>query len=177
MQTIINYLVNQIVPVQLIDDTASGQTRNRVVYTRTIKLYKNIDNTLELRFYNQDQKLVRVDGKSIRMYLIDQAKQQVLLTKIGELIDDGSSTTSKGKARVIFAGSDLINIPIGLYNFSIKLWNNDDPNHEIIAYSDDNYGVGGVAQVINGVYPDIDTVATDSTDEYNFGEIEDNCSL
>jgi hypothetical protein len=51
------------------------------------------------------------------------------------------------------------------------LTSNADPTTDIIAYSDDNYGVSGQMHVIKGVYPAIDTVATDNTDEYDLGEI------
>ena len=71
MQTIIRYLVNQQVPILIIDET-TPTIRNKVVYSTPVKIYKNIDNTVELKFTNQDQKPVSVIGKTIKLYVIDQ---------------------------------------------------------------------------------------------------------
>ena len=38
-------------------------------------------------------------------------------------------------------------------------------------YTDDNYGATGQLQVLRGVYPDIDSVATDDVDVYDLGNI------
>ena len=170
MQTITSYLVNQIVPVEIFDDTTPN-IRNRIVYAKTVKAYKNIDNTLEMRFVNQDQKPVSIINKTIKFYLVDQELQQVLLTKTGNLVDDGSTLKKRGIAKVIIAGSDLINIPAGFYNYGVKVTDNSDPTFEFIGYTDDNYGATGQIQVLRGVFPDIDTVATDDTDEYDFGSL------
>ena len=120
MQTITSYLVNQIVPVEIFDDTTPN-IRNRIVYAKTVKAYKNIDNTIELRFLNQDQKPKSIVGLQIKLYLVDQELQQVLLTKTGTLIDDGVTLTKRGLAKIIINGSDLINIPAGFYNYAVKL--------------------------------------------------------
>ena len=90
MQTITSYLVNQIIPVEIFDDTTPN-IRNRIVYAKTVKAYKNIDNTLEMRFVNQDQKPVSIINKTIKFYLVDQELQQVLLTKTGNLVDRKST--------------------------------------------------------------------------------------
>jgi hypothetical protein len=103
---------------------------------------------------------------------VDQELQQVLLTKVGVMIDDGSTLRHKGIARIIISGSDLINIPAGFYNYAVKLTdNNVSPPYELIGYTDDNYGATGQLQVLRGVYPDIDSVATDDVDEYDLGNL------
>jgi hypothetical protein len=171
MQTITSYLVNQIIPVEIFDDT-TPTIRNRIVYAKIVKAYKNVDNTLELRFVNQDQKPVTIVGNEIKFYLVDQELQQVLLTKVGVMIDDGSTLRHKGLARIIISGSDLINIPAGFYNYAVKLIdNNVNPPYELIGYTNDNYGATGQLQVLRGVYPDIDSVATDDVDEYDLGNL------
>ena len=170
MQTIISYLVNQTIPVEIFDDTTPN-IRNRIVYTRIVKAYKNVDNTLQLRFLNQDQKAVNLVGKTVKLYLVDQELQQVLLTKVGTLLDDGSTLKYRGMAKIIIEASDLINIPAGFYNYGVKVTDVSDPTYELVGYTDDNYGATGQLQVLRGVFPDIDTVATDDTDEYDFGSL------
>ena len=43
-----------------------------------IKIYKNIDNTLELRYVSRDEKRVSIHNKNIKFYIIDQNAQQVV---------------------------------------------------------------------------------------------------
>ena len=170
MQTIIRYLVNQQIPILIVDET-TPTIRNKVVYSTPVKIYKNIDNTIELKFTNQDQKPVSVIGKTIKLYVIDQEEQLVVLSKTATSTDDGSTSHTLGMASVVIAAADTVALASGFYNFSVKLTSNADPTTDIIAYSDDNYGVSGQMHVIKGVYPAIDTVATDNTDEYDLGEI------
>jgi len=169
MQTIIRYLVNQQVPILIIDETMPT-IRNKVVYSTPVKIYKNIANTVELKFTNQDQKPVSVIGKTIKLYVIDQ-EELVVLTKTATSTDDGSTSHTLGMAQVVITAADTVALGSVFYNFSVKLTSNADPTIDIITYSDDNYGVSGQMHVINGVYPAIDTVATDNTDEYDLGEI------
>ena len=55
MQTITSYLYTPRITAQILD---AGVTRvqERVVYNRTIELYKGTDNPVQVRFFNQDQK-------------------------------------------------------------------------------------------------------------------------
>lgn len=163
MQTITTYLIRQLIEVHVEDETTPN-IRNRIVYAKPVKLYKNVDNTLELRFCNQDQKLVSIAGQTIKLYIIDQAEQAVVITKQATIVESGS--TNVGLARVIVIGSDLIDLPAGFYNFSVKLSTVSD---ETVAYVDDNFGARGTLQLFNGAYPDIDGTATDSVDEYDLG--------
>jgi len=57
MQTIKTYLYPNIVEVQVFDP-AIFTTRNRTVYSRTIKVYQGIDNPIQLMLRNQDQKKI-----------------------------------------------------------------------------------------------------------------------
>lgn len=171
-QSITSYLVNQILPVLIVEpDYSTLTTGNRVVFVKTVKIYKNVDNVIELRYVNRNQKPASILNRDIKFYIVDQAVQQVVVTKNGTTLDDGSTTANIGKGRVIILASDIVLLPAGFYNFSTKLVNSSDPTDEYIGYVDDNYGVTGVMQIISGVYPDIDTMATDTTDEYDLGSI------
>jgi hypothetical protein len=172
-QLITNYLVNQIITV-LIGDTDSLTTGTRVVFAKPIKIYKNIDNTLELRYVSRDEKRVSIHNKNIKFYIIDQNAQQVVAAKNGITLDDGATVRYIGRGTVTILGTDLIDLPVGFYNFSTKLVNAGDVSIEAIGYVDDNYGATGTLQIIDGVYPDIDGVATDTVDEYDLGSITGN---
>ena len=160
----------QYVKIMVIDWTTPN-IRNRILYSRTIKIFKNIDNTIELRFVNQDQKLVRIDQYVPKFYMVDQENQEVVLCKLGSVLDDGSTNTNKGIARISIPASDLVSLAAGFYTFSVKLLAADDVTDETIVYVADNYDASGELQLLRGSYPDVDVVATDTIDEYDFGQL------
>ena len=59
MQQVNSYLYDNTVNV-LYDIDPSVEQRNRVVYTRTLNIYKGIDNLLKIKVLNNDQKPVNV---------------------------------------------------------------------------------------------------------------------
>lgn len=77
MTTIQTYLYPNIVEVQF-QSPGFFTTRNREVYTRTIKIYRGIDNTLQFVAKNQDQKPVNLTGYAVQGYIQDHANQLTL---------------------------------------------------------------------------------------------------
>jgi len=57
-QTSIAYLYPSKIPVYIFEDMASIKQRYRIVYARTLKLYRGIDNLLQFTVLNQEQKPV-----------------------------------------------------------------------------------------------------------------------
>ena len=70
MQTIKVYLYNQKVEVQIVDTTIFT-TRNRIVYSRPIKVYQGIDNPIQVIVKNQDQKKVDLTGYALQVDVQD----------------------------------------------------------------------------------------------------------
>jgi hypothetical protein len=153
--------------IDLTDSTARG----RILYSRTVKIFKNIDNTVELRFVNHDQKPTSIYGYVPKFHMVDQENQEVVLTKNATVLDDGSTSSNRGLAQVILPASDLANLEAGFYSFCVKLVSAEDVTEETIVYVDDNFDASGELQLLRGAYPDMDVVATDSIDEYDFGQI------
>jgi len=145
MQIITRYLVTQVVPVQ-IPDITTPYIRNRILYSRTVKLYKDANNELEIRFVNQDQKGVSMTGRTVEFYLIDRINSNdILLTKTPVSIEDGSSVTNIGRTRLTITADDLEDIVTGVYRFSLKVIESDLT--ERLVYADDNYSVAGTVTV------------------------------
>ena len=70
MQTINTYLYPNIIIAQFVDPSIFT-TRNRVVYTRTIKIYQGIDNPLQVQVKNQDQKAINTTGYLVQVDIQD----------------------------------------------------------------------------------------------------------
>ena len=70
MQTIEVFYYKNILNVQVIDPTIYS-TRNRIVYSRTIKIYQGIDNPIHVVSKNQDQKPVDLTGYDMQIDIQD----------------------------------------------------------------------------------------------------------
>lgn len=139
MLTIQSYLYDNIVLVQISDPTLTSNTRDRSVYNRTIKIYKNRDNILRLKFLNQDQKSTDVSSTTILFYLNDSESETPILT-ITPTVGPGP-----GDAMVVITKQQLLGLDKEFYNYSISYQLGD---LELPAYVDDNYGAFGEIQVL-----------------------------
>jgi len=71
---ILAYLYPNTVTVQLWDQSIFSP-RNRVVYSRPIKIYQGIDNPLQIVVLNQDQKPVDLTGYTLNAEIQDPVNQ------------------------------------------------------------------------------------------------------
>jgi hypothetical protein len=183
MQTVLNYLEKRQlkcfytkprIKVKLLQDRTK---RNEIVYTRSIKIYKNIDNPVELLFVNRDEKPITITGKTVRYYIVDAKTQSVVVTGLADIIDDGSSQSKRGVTVINILRTDIADLTVGLYNFSVKVLDEDEVDS--IVYTDQDYNAATTIEILNSVYPDFDGESTDPllNYEYDFGTLEDNCSL
>ena len=90
MQLAHRYLVKS--KTILVSNDTGFVTEYRPVYNKQLKIFKGIDNTLEFRLMNADQKPVNLANYSPRLVAFDENKTQVL-DKQGTVLDDGSTTT------------------------------------------------------------------------------------
>ena len=70
MQTIEAFWYKNILELQVIDP-AIFSTRNRIVYSRTIKIYQGIDNPIHIVTKNQDKKSVDLTGYDVQVDIQD----------------------------------------------------------------------------------------------------------
>ena len=92
MQYNIGYKLPNLVDVFI--HTSGTLRRYEKVYERSIKLYKEVDNTFTLVVRNQDQKAQWVNGTTTVLQVSD-TNNRLMLTKVGTVLDDGSSTRPK----------------------------------------------------------------------------------
>ena len=73
MQLIPRYLVNNIVTI--VANDKGFTTELRQVYSRQIKIYKGIDNVLQFRLLNADQKPINVATYTPKFVAFDESGQ------------------------------------------------------------------------------------------------------
>lgn len=149
MQLIPRYLVKNKINVVL--DMAGFVTEYRPVYQRQIKIYKGIDNTVQFRIFNADQKPIDLVDKSPRFVAFDQ-NRNLVLDLDGNVLDDGSTRNTRGTFSVTISENDLLNIDQQYLNYTIFL-TDQNTNSRTLTYSDSHFNNGGLIYVSSQAFP------------------------
>jgi hypothetical protein len=145
MQTIEAFFYKNILEIQVIDP-AIFTTRNRIVYSRTIKIYQGIDNPIHIVTKNQDQKPVDLTGYDVQIDIQDPENEITAEVFTVDFIQQ-----DKGLG-VFVIPKDIVNrLEQRHYEFTAKLIQLSD-NKETPLYIDDNYSARLPLQVLSGYY-------------------------
>lgn len=146
MQSLLVYYYPNTVEVQLNLDPTT-HLRNRVMYKRTVKLYKGIDNVVQFIFKNSEQHPVNITGWNVNFNMISDEEGTIVLSKPVTVVNAniGVVTTTLGELDLI----DLNNIQ---YNYSLSI-TNQTTGQEQVVYTDDNYSARGEIELLDGHYP------------------------
>jgi len=117
MQAISVYLYPNLIDVFTNLHSDWLQERYRRVYNRTVKIYRGVDNRIDLQVRNSDQKAVSTSGYNFVFSLINPETQKLLLSK--DCADINDSSTSKGRFFVTLTQSELSAIEPGFYHYSV----------------------------------------------------------
>lgn len=147
MQLLPRYLVKN--RINLVADLAGFITEYRPVYQRTVQVYKGIDNVLEFRLLNADQRPVDTQGYTPKFLAFDENKR-LIIEHDGEVLDDGSSAT-KGLFTVTVTENDLLNVKQQYLSYTVFLVDQDGKS--IISYTDTHFGNDGVIRVSAEAFP------------------------
>jgi len=150
MQYNIGYKLPNLVDVFI--HTSGTLRRYEKVYERSIKLYKEVDNTFTLVVRNQDQKAQWVNGTTTVLQVSD-TNNRLMLTKVGTVLDDGSSTATKGHIKFTLSESDMISLPVGYYHGAIK--HTDASSTTQIVYADTRYDAAVRFEVVSDTFPEL----------------------
>ena len=147
MQLLPRYLCNNI--TTLVADVAGTITEYRPVYSKQLQVYKGIDNVLEFRLLNADQKPVNVTSYTPKFVAFDETNQMVL-EKDATILDDGSTVT-RGKFKLTVTENELLNIKQQYLSYNIYLVETD--GDKVLTYSQPNFGNDGVIYVNGTTFP------------------------
>jgi len=145
MQTIDVFWYKNILEVQ-VQDPAIFTTRNRIVYSRPIKIYQGIDNPIHIVTKNQDQKAVDLTGYDVQVDIQDPENELTVETFTVNFV-----TQNKGLGVFTIPASVVNALDQRHYEFTVKLINLTS-NDETPMYIDDNYGARLPVQVLSGYY-------------------------
>ena len=144
MITVKAYLYPNTVTVQVFDP-AIFTVRNRVVYSRTIKVYQGIDNPIQIIFQNQDQKPVNITGSEFKFRLLNQTGDQVLIEKPMTIL-----APTVGRAKVVLDIADTIDLIAEPASYSIQ---RSQGSYVEAVYVDANAQARADCNIVDSVLP------------------------
>jgi hypothetical protein len=124
-------------------------TEYRPVYSKQLQLYKGIDNVLEFRLLNADQKPVDITSYTPKFVAFDETNQMVL-EKDATILDDGSTIT-RGKFKFTVTENELLNLKQQYLSYNIYLVETD--GDKVLTYSQPNFDNDGVIYVNARTFP------------------------
>ena len=125
-------------------------TEYRSVYNRQLKVYKGIDNVLEFRALNADQKPVDVSSYTPKFQAFDENNNMVLQYD-GSIVAGDDSAATRGLFTVTVRESDLLSIPQQYLSYSVHL--EDGDGDATLMYSDAAFGNAGTIFISGEAYP------------------------
>ena len=137
---------------------AAWQTeRYRRVYNRNIKIYRGVDNRIDLQVRNSDQKAADTTGSTLVFNLVERESQALVVQT-----DCITVSASTGKYYVVLTESDMINIESGFYQYSVfneLRTSNGDNTHTVTSktplYNDGQYDMLGTIEVLDSGSGDV----------------------
>ena len=163
MQEITSYIYDNIIEVVYAEDP-SELLRNRLVYARTIDLYRGIDNIFKIRVLNDHQRSVNITNKILQFIIVDDTVNKNPVTIINATITIVDAT--KGIGQITLARNNIDVLTKNQYNWAIRIRNSDEPNFTP-TYVNDNWGAYGQLRVNSSSFP------TTSPQSFDLGEISD----
>lgn len=158
MQLTSLYLLNT--RVDLIINTTGYVVEYTPVHKKQLKLFKGIDNQVQFRVLNVDQKPVDISTYTPTIMVYDASKMLVI-RKTGVVQDDGVDTFKKGLFTVEFTENEMLNLSPQYMSYSVYL--TDSSSKRILTYSNDHHGNNGTIILSDEVMPEpIDTIVVDT---------------
>ena len=147
MQLLPRYLVKN--RTNLVADVAGFITEYRPVYSRQLQIYKGIDNVLEFRLYNADQKPLDTTLYTPKFVAFDENKN-LIIEHDGVVLDDGS-TVRRGLFTVTITENDLLNVKQQYLSYNIYLV--DGNNERVLTYSHSNFDNDATIYINSRAFP------------------------
>jgi len=150
MQLLPRYLVNN--RTTIVANEAGFVTEYKPVYQRHIQVYKGIDNILEFKLLNVDQKPIdlAIKGYTPKFQAFDESKNLVIEHN-GTLVPGDDSAATRGLFTVTITDNDLLGIKQQYLSYNIYL--EDANNNPVITYTDTHFGNNGIIYVSSEAFP------------------------
>jgi hypothetical protein len=156
MQKIQFYLVPNRIMVTT--DMAGFTTEFRQVYTRTIKLYKGITNTIEFEIRNSDQRRQDVGGATITAMFFDYDRKK-LFEIVGTPAQDANLAYLVGTMSVVIPAATIAKIDPQQLVVAVKM---TKATVDYPLYADSQFGLAATCEILDGY-----NAAPDFVDQLN----------
>jgi len=148
-------------------DTWSTE-RYRRVYNRNLKIFRGVDNRIDIQVRNSDQKASNIVGSTLVFNLVSQDTKDLVLQK-----DFAAMDLATGKVTVIITADELLDLDLGFYNYSIvkEIRSTVDSTDYIVnskmpLYMDSQYDTVGTLEITGDVYGGVADSVTVTTFNY-----------
>lgn len=159
MQLTPRYLVNN--RTTIVTNEAGFITEYRPVYQRQLNIYRGIDNVLDFKVLNADQKPINIATYTPKFQAFDENNALVLEID-GTLIVGDDSAATRGLFKVNISESDLLNLTQQYLSYNIHLVETATSN-AVLTYADTNFGMSGNIFVSDTAFPQPRTAVTADT--------------
>lgn len=132
--------------------------RYRKVYNRNLKLYRGVDNKIDIIVKNCDQKPISVENFHLVFNLVTRDTQRLVIKKDLVLVPDGDTAKEKGRANVILTREEVLDLESGYYQYSVLIEEreyDDDGKYIVLSskptYIDTQFGVYAILEIYGDV--------------------------
>lgn len=146
MQLIPRYLVSNKTIVIANDE--GFVTEYRPVYTRQLRVHKGVDNKIQFKMLNADQKPVTITDTPV-IVIFDENNNKIIEREC-TVQDDGSTTSTKGLFYATFTENDLLNVKQQYLHYNIYL---ESLTGNTITYANRSFESAGTIFVDAKSYP------------------------
>jgi hypothetical protein len=144
MQLIPRYLVKN--KTTIVADMAGFITEYRPVYSRHLQVYRGINNVLDFKLLNADQKpITTLADYTIKFQAFDENKS-LIIEHTGEIVN-----ASKGLFKIVISENDLLNVKQQYLSYNIHLI--DSNQTSVITYSNSHFENDGIIYVSSEAFP------------------------
>jgi hypothetical protein len=134
-------------------DTWSTE-RYRRVYNRNLKIFRGVDNRIDIQVRNNDQKASNIVGSTLVFNLVSQDTKDLVLQK-----DFTAMDLTTGKVTVNVTAEELLDLDMGFYNYSVikEVRSTVDSTDYTVTskmplYMDSQYDTVGTLEITGDVY-------------------------
>ena len=159
------YLYPNLLDLYINDSAVWKTERFNMVYNRNLKVYRGVDNRIDLQIRNSDQKKYNATGSTFVLSIVSTENNDQVLKKDCE-VDD----ISVGRIYVTLTEAELYDLEPGLYNYSFikeTRTNIDSTSYKVVSKSpvffDSQYGAIGTLEIqgdVEGLPYDTITIDT-----------------
>jgi len=149
MQYIPRYLVSN--KITIVSNDSGFMTEYRPVYSRQIQVYKGIDNVLEFKVVNADQKGVNLNSPSMTPKFVAFDENNTLVIEHDGIVTDDGSAARRGKFNITITENDLINLKQQYLKYNVYLV--DDNADKVLTYSHSHFDNDATIYVNGSTFP------------------------